>query len=466
MQPSLLLVGLEPALRDLIRRSFYDERFVFAAEDAQEALAALKKHSPSFCLLEIRQPQSAGLDLLKQIKRFDESIEVVAVMERRDVESALDAMKLGAYDILTSPVSSEEIKAIFAHLQERRRLLRENRILKEAACPDDENGFLGKSRAALQINRRITELAAREEPALIWGEPGTEKERVAREIHLKSSRASQPFVIYRCCDQNRHQAEAELFGQKADPQRSRGISHVGKLEFAEEGSLYLEQVERLPREVQARLLRLFKQEGAGESPTLRLLASATSPETRGANSWNEEWRQYLNRHSVTVPPLRERQKDIPHFLERIMKRICAASRVPVKGFTRDAERFLMNYAWPGNLKELENTIETMVFSTEKEMLGLEDLPLDILVKQMDQARTPGEARLTLKKARRHFERQYIRRVLEKTKGNQTRAAQTLGLHRNTLIWKLRELQMIEEYRLIVSKRRAKKSRKKSLPSQK
>ena len=452
MRTTLLLVGQEPALREAIRTVFGDGFDVLVAADARSALALLRKHPVSIGIFEVRLSDGSGLDLLRQVKRFDESIDVLMLTTSNDVETALEAMKLGAYDFITQPVRLETLKAVVGRLRERRCLAIENRFLREQ---QQDEPFPGHSPSARTLERRIVSAAGHAEPVLILGEPGTEKEAVAREIHRRGSRGGRPFVVFRCHGHGRDVLETELFGRR-ESVRGRGVPHVGKWEFASGGCLYLDQADRLPLEIQARLLTALRPPAGTPPADVRILASSnTSTETQ--SRWNEDWRKILHRHTVEIPPLRERHTDIPSFIERQLRRVCTLSRVPLKGLTREAARFLAQYAWPGNLRELEDTVEIMALTASHEILGIEDLPLDILVRQIDPVRGAEESRLSLKKARRHFERQYIRKVLEKTQGNQTRAAETLGLHRNTLLWKLRELQMKDDCRVIVEKRKGKRT---------
>ena len=166
-----------------------------------------------------------------------------------------------------------------------------------------------------------------------------------------------------------------------------------------------------------------------------------------------EFLQFLSGFPLVASPLRDRPEDIPELIEYFLKKVNQKAKLKVKSLSKEAIQFLTAYVWPGNLQELENSIEMMVLFASRDTLTLEDIPLDILVKQIDLAKTKEEAKLSLKRVRNQFERHYIRKVLERTRGNQTRTAATLGLHRNTLIWKLKELDMEEDYKKIVKKRR-------------
>ena len=229
----------------------------------------------------------------------------------------------------------------------------------------------------------------------------------------------------------------------------------------------MEQVEHLPMESQEKLMKAFSSKcinRTGNSRVIpldtRVIASSETDLSEAVEngSFREDLRRYLSAFDIPLPPLRERKEDIPVLIEQFIKIENSRARIPIKTIRKDVVRFLTQYSWPGNLRELENCVATMVFFASKETLTMEDIPLDILVKQVDSAKTGENVRLPLKSARHRFERQYIRRVLEKTRGNQTRAATLLGLHRNTLIWKLRELGLEDDCKRIVKKRRESRGR--------
>lgn len=450
MRIALMVVGLDPTSRETVRKSLPETSDLHVAEDALSALATLKKHPVTCVLTEVRLADGSGLDLLKQVRRFNASIDVVMVAAERDAETALSALKTGACDFLGKPLRVGSIRVALDHLQERRLLREENRWLREEAR-QNASGTVhpGSSPAALRLNRRISAVASTPGPVLIRGEVGSESEAVAREIHGRGPSPDRPFIILSCQGHGRESLENDLFG-RPESSRGKGVPHPGKLEFAEDGSLFLDQADRMPVDLQERLYRRLAAT-PGCSP-VRILAACTA-DPANSTRWNRDWESYLSFQVIDVPPLRERRVDIPALIEKQLKRVCSMSRIPVKGLTREAERFLVHYTWPGNLKELEDTIEIMCLTATHDVLGMEDLPLDILLKQMDGRPGREEARLSLKSARRHFERQYIRKVLEGTRGNQTQAAETLGLHRNTLVWKLRDLQMRDDYRDILAKRR-------------
>ncbi len=447
----VLSVGNDPAVRESLRVACGTGHDLVAADGMAAAIQLLRRHPVCCAVIDTHLPDASGLDLLRQVKRFDPGIDVIMVAAERDVETALAAMKSGAYDFLGKPFPSEVLKAALARLRERRDITRENRLLREEVRDSDRpDVYPGSSPASQRLARQIAEAGAASGPVLIRGEVGTEKEAVAREIHRVASGGHRPFAVVSGSVHNREALEADLFGRR-ESSRGRGVSHPGKMEFAEGGSLFLDHADRMPVETQSRLFQAFSS-SAGAAPDVRILASCT-PDPLPHTRWNKPWEAFLSRRVIEIPPLRERSCDIPGLIERHLRRVGTISRTPIKGLTREALQFLMSYPWPGNVRELENTVEIMSLTAEHGTLGVEDLPMDVLIRQVDGERGREEARLSLKKARRRFERQYIRKVLEGTRGNQTRAAETLGLHRNTLLWKLRDLQMRDDYRDILEKKR-------------
>ncbi|HEY5040203.1 MAG TPA: sigma 54-interacting transcriptional regulator, partial [bacterium] len=306
--------------------------------------------------------------------------------------------------------------------------------------------LIGTSKSLQEMLKKIVGVAKTDLPVLLTGEIGSGLEEVAREIHAQSLRSRGPFVTVAYASLTKGHAERELFGEVGDESKNKS-AQIGKLEFADRGTLFLDQVDRLPTEVQEKLLRVFSEKKmipVGSqvlTPVDVRVIACFGPNIDPASeksSFLKDLFDFLNASPLSVPSLRERREDIPELIEYFLKIANQKAKVPVKNIQKEAIQFLTQYAWPGNLKELENSVEMMAIFAGKDTLTLEDIPLDILVKQIDLAKTKEEAKLSLKRVRRQFERQYIRKVLERTRGNQTRTAATLGLHRNTLIWKLKE----------------------------
>ena len=264
---------------------------------------------------------------------------------------------------------------------------------------------------------KISELAKADLPVLLSGETGSGLEDVAREIHEQSRRHPGAFIAVSCATLGKGNAETVFFGKTGNDARHTS-ARAGKLERAEGGSLFLDQIDRLVPDAQDKLFKALasgKITRAGSQAVVpfdtRVIASCgpSFDANSEKNTLRKDFHHFLGALALSVPPLRERREDIPEIIHYFIR------------------QYLMRYGWPGNLEELKNIIELMVLFAGKETLTLDDIPMDILVKQIELARTKEEAKHSLKRMRRHFERQFIRKVLERTRGNQTRTAATLGL---------------------------------------
>ncbi len=461
MKPVLLIVDDEESVRESFRLTLQDDYSLTFAEDAKTTLRILKSQSFDLCLLDIMLPDGSGLDLLRQIKRRDESIDVIMVTALTGVDTALEAMKMGAYDYITKPYKIDELYELIKRVLTKRALQKENRFLREEMNQRKPVSLIGHSKALQELTKKISGVAKADLPVLITGEMGSGVEEAAREIHAQSLREKGSFIVVPCASFPKNQLERELFGEEGDETKNKQ-PQIGKLEFADKGTLFLDQADRLPLDLQDKLMKVFLEKKMSRLGSqvqfpldIRVISSTDTDLPQGVEKGavRKDFYQFLNSFFISIPPLRERKDDIPELLDYFLKIANQKAKVPVKNIQKEAVQFLTQYTWPGNLREVENSVEMMVLFAGKETLTLEDIPLDILVKQIDLAKTKEEAKLSLKRVRRQFERQYIRKVLERTRGNQTRTAATLGLHRNTLIWKLKELNLEEDYKKIVKKRR-------------
>jgi DNA-binding NtrC family response regulator len=462
MKPDLLIVDDDESVRESFRLALQEDYELTFGEDIKSTLAILKTQVFDLILLDIMLPDGSGLDLLRQVKRRDETNEVIMVTALQSVDTALEALKWGAYDYITKPFKIEELYEIIKRVLNKRALERENQFLREEVYRPQAVSLIGNSKPLQEMLKKIEYASKTDMPILIKGEIGTGRQEIAREIHRLSGRQKKPFVTVHCGFLSKDRFESELFGIERPEIKGKTFPKIGKLEFANEGTLLLEQADRLPEEIQEKLLRVFHERKMTrlDQPItipldLRVIASMNvEGEFRNKeHTLLPEFLQFLSGFPLAVSPLRDRPEDIPELIEYFLKKVNQKAKLKVKSLSKEAIQFLTAYVWPGNLQELENSIEMMVLFASRDTLTLEDIPLDILVKQIDLAKTKEEAKLSLKRVRNQFERHYIRKVLERTRGNQTRTAATLGLHRNTLIWKLKELDMEEDYKKIVKKRR-------------
>ena len=461
VKPLILVVDDEESVRESFRLALQDYYELVFAEDSKTTIQILKSQTFDLCLLDIMLPDGSGLDLLRQIKRRDESIEVIMVTALTGVDTALDAMKSGAYDYITKPYKIAELYELIKRVLAKKALEKENRFLREELASRKPICLLGNSNAVQEVIKQISSVSKTESPLLIRGELGSGLEEVAREIHSQSPRQRGPFITLSCGSLSKSQIEKDVFGEEGDEGKNRS-SQIGKLEFANNGTFFLEQVDRLPLEMQEKIFKVFSGKKmirmSGHTSLVvdvRVIASTDTDLLAEVEKGNfrKDLYQFFSAFSIVLPALRERREDIISLVDYFLKVTNQKAKIHVKNIQKEAIQFLTQYSWPGNIKELENSVEMMVLFAGKETLSIEDIPIDILVKQIDLAKTKEEAKLSLKRVRRQFERQFIRKVLERTRGNQTLTAATLGLHRNTLIWKLKELNLEDDYKRIVKKRR-------------
>jgi two-component system, NtrC family, response regulator AtoC len=458
VKPVLLIVDDEESVRESFRLALQDDYDLIFAEDAKTTLHVLKNQPFDLCLLDIMLPDGSGLDLLRQMKRRDESIDAIMVTALQGVETALDAMKGEARDYITKPFKIDELRGLIKKVLAKRNLERETRFLKAEITHQKPLCLTGTSKVLQDLVKKVEAASRSETSVYLTGEEGTGVEEVARQIHLGSRRKKGFFVSQICSSQSEKQLERELFGEEITGQ----LPQMGKLEFAHKGTLFLKQIDRLPLEIQNKLMavfthkKMFRLESETQIPVdVRVIASSdvdlSAKTAKGL--FLKEFYQLLKNCALFVPPLRERKEDIPLLMDQALKITNLRAKIPVKTIQKEIVQLLTQYPWPGNLSELESSIESMVFFAGKDTLTMEDIPLDILIKQTHLAKTKQAVKLSLKQVRRQFERKYIRKVLENMLGHQTLTAKTLGLHRTTLLLKLKKLNLEDDYKKIVQKRR-------------
>jgi two-component system response regulator AtoC len=463
MKPVLLIVDDEESVRDSFRMVLQDEYDLIFAENAKSTLRILKSQTFDLCLLDIMLPDGSGLDLLRQMKRRDGSIDVIMVTALQGVETALSAMKGEALDYITKPFNIDELRGLIRKILARK-VEHQSRLVKDNTQPARPLCLIGESKTARDLVKKIGTAAKTELPVCLIGEEGAGVEAVAREIHQGSRRKKEPFVTFDCSSADPAQLERELFGEEAAGQ----LQQIGKLEFAHKGTLFLKQIHQLPLAVQDQFMTilldkaLFRLEIGIRIPLdVRVITSSDTDLTaKAAESLflKDFYQSLIHRHTFSVPSLRERKLDIPLLMEHLLKIANQRHKTPVKTISNEVIELLTDYPWPGNLSELENCIEVMVLFANKEVLTIEDIPLDILIKETDLGQTQLAEKISLKHLRRQFERKYIRKVLEDTSGNQTETAQRLEINRVTLNGKLNELGLKEDYKKIVQKRRARRDK--------
>lgn len=437
--------NIRVVLKALLRRHGYE---VETASNGEEALAQVDSFGPDFVLTDVRMPKMGGLDLLSTLRAKQSDATVIVMSAYGNVEAALEAIKAGAYDYVQKPFKNEEIVLILRKAEEREALRRENRALREEMRKENKyEDLLAKSQSMQDIFRTVTKIADYKTTVLISGESGVGKELVARAIHARSLRGSKRFVAVNCGAIPETLLESELFGHKKGAFTDATADRRGLFEEADGGTLFLDEVGELPLALQVKLLRVLQDEtirrlGDARDVKVDVRIVAATHRDLGAEAkagrFREDLYYRLNVLPIVVPPLRDRRDDIPVLMDHFVARNNARLGTRIRGVEPEARRLLMEYAWPGNVRELENSIERAMVLAESEMISAHELP-----ERIREARDPikmqlASGELSIKKTTRLIEEVLIRRALQKTRGNRTRAAQVLEISHRALLYKIKE----------------------------
>jgi two-component system, NtrC family, response regulator AtoC len=442
--------NLRLVVRTFLKRDGYE---VEVASSGEEALALVETFGPDVILTDVRMPRMGGLDLLATLKAKGNEATVIVMSAYGNVDLAIEAMKAGAYDYLQKPFKAEEVLLTLRKAEEREALRRENRALRQEIRK--ENLFeeiLAKSPQMQAIFKTIGKIADYKTTALITGESGVGKELVARAIHRRSSRRGGPFVAVNCGAIPENLLESELFGYKRGAFTDAIADRTGLFEQANHGTLLLDEIGELPLPLQVKLLRVLQEETIrrlGDSRDIKVdvrILAATHRDLQAetqAGRFREDLYYRINVLPIAIPPLRERREDIPILVDHFLARNNARFGIDIRGFEPEARRLLLEYRWPGNVRELENTIERAMVLDEGEQIIAADLP-----ERIREARDPVQVQLasgelSVKKTTRIIEEILIRRALQKTKGNRTRAAEVLEISHRALLYKIKDYQITD-----------------------
>jgi two-component system response regulator AtoC len=445
----ILVVDDEPGVLEAVRVILEEEYEVLTATTGEEALRIISKKDIDLIFLDITLPGGIdGLEVLKRIKDSGENINVVMLTATNTANVAVQAMKLGAFDYITKPFDSEEIAVLTKKAFDNHRLVKEINYFRSQVQPISFDNIVGKSKKLQKVHELIAKVIKNDATVIITGESGTGKELVARAIHYNSARKTKPLVVLNCAAIPENLVETELFGYEKGAFTGADASKPGKFELANEGTIFLDEISGLRLDMQAKLLRVLQEkeiERVGGIKTIKIdvrILCATNADLKQAvreNKFREDLYYRLNVVPIYLAPLRERKEDIPLLVEHFLRTFNQKFRKNIKGISKEAMRYLVNYAWPGNIRELENIMERLVVLMDKDTIETNDLPFDIFLEERCKADNFKKNGKGLKQARDNFERQYILAVLEKTGWNQTEAARLLGIHRNTLMIKLEQL---------------------------
>ena len=445
MKHRILVVEDEEKLRRVIELQLVSAGFeVDQAGTAEEGLKLADR--ADLILTDLRLPGMDGLELIRAIRRQNAATPIVVITAFGTVESAVEAMKAGAFDFLPKPFSMDHLMAVVHKALEVRSLRDENRKLREELVRrySFEN-IVGRSPAMQEIFATIERVAPTRATVLIAGESGTGKDLIARAIHYQSPRRDRPFVKINCTAIPENLMESELFGYEKGAFTGAVTSKPGRFELADTGTVFLDEIGDVPPNIQVKLLRVLQErefERLGSNRTRQIdvrVIAATNADLRAAleqGAFREDLYYRLNVVPINVPPLRERKEDIPALAEHFLRKYAAEFSSPVKAISDEALQVLLGHHWPGNVRELENVIERSLVLCSGEILKAADIRLDTAPRN---SRAAGEPLLPEGMTLEEHERELIRKALERAQGNKSQAARLLGLSRNALRYRLSQM---------------------------
>ena len=442
----ILIVDDERAIQTTLRGVLEDEGYrVTAVGSGEQALARLQDDTPDIIFLDIWMPGIDGLDTLAEMKRLRPELAVVMISGHGTIETAVKATKLGAYDFIEKPLSLEKTLLTATRALEHTRLERENRNLRAQLERGQE--IVGKSPLIEHLRQQIAVAAPSSGRVLIQGENGSGKELVARAVHALSARREGPFVEVNCAAIPEELIESELFGHVRGAFTGAVSDRRGKFEVADGGTIFLDEIGDMSLKTQAKVLRVLQEqtmEAVGGTTRIkvdaRVLAATNKDlqaEIRGGR-FREDLYFRLNVIPIFVPPLRDRQEDIPLLADHFMADFAREYGRRLKTFESTARAALQHYPWPGNVRELRNVIERLMIMVPGEIISPADLSfLDPAALTRVALPDPGGPRQSLHEARDQFERDLILRTLAEQQGNMSRTAEVLGVERSNLYRKMK-----------------------------
>jgi two-component system nitrogen regulation response regulator GlnG len=467
----IIVADDEESMRWVLSKALKKKGFtVDLAKNGDEAMLMIKSNPYDLAIIDIKMPGMSGLDLLAKIKEMKSELLVVIMTAEASMKNAIEAMKRGAYDYITKPFDLDVVDAILEKIDKARQMTSQVTLLKEELKGryQLEKTIIGNSPAMREVYKTIGKVAPSDVTVLIQGESGTGKELIAKAIHFNSRRLGKPFIAINCAAIPKELLESELFGFEKGAFTGAVERKLGKFEQANGGTLFLDEIGDMPLDLQAKILRVLQEKeitrtGGNQSiPVDTRIVAATNQDLEekvSQKSFREDLFYRLNVVPLQLTPLRDRNEDVPLLVDYFLKNCCAEYQVPLKRCSADALRLLTSYPWPGNVRELENTIKRAVilssdplltaadFSSlpsqkmghlRSEELSLEaivDLKLRSSLGNLDKMESGDLYGMVLEQ----IERPLIRFVLEKTRNNQVKAADVLGINRNTLRKKIHDL---------------------------
>ncbi|MFC1858354.1 sigma-54-dependent transcriptional regulator, partial [Thermodesulfobacteriota bacterium] len=422
----ILIVDGQDEARESYQRLLEDEYDLLLAATGKEAIRNLSKNRVRLILIDLLLPDFSGLEILQKLKKSIPSAEIIIVTALNEIEAVVKAMKSGAQEYMLKPFTAEEIPTTI------NRVLHQSHEKNEAEQPFEQ--MIGRDKVMRKIFDLITNISQCDGTVLILGESGTGKELVANAIHNLSLRKNEPFVIINCAAIPSTLMESQTFGHIRGAFTGATRTNIGKLEIADKGTIFLDDIDSLDIQMQAKLLRFIQEkefERVGSNHVIkvdtRIIAASNKnlKEMMAYGEFREDLFHRLNVFPIFLPPLRERKGDIPLLVDHFLNRNAKKYDRPIKKISGRAIRFLKDCEWPGNVRELQNLVERLFILSKGHVIHLDDISVHASLS------TNRTTEVPLKEAVYDYERKIIHRTLEEMNGNKKKAAEKLGIHRNT-----------------------------------
>ncbi len=450
--PSILVVDDKDSMRTMLSQTLVEDGYVVdTVEDGKKAVDMARLKNYDLVLTDLKMPNMDGLEVLSNLKDLDQDMAVIIMTAYGTVESAVSAMKQGAFDFITKPFDPDHLSMLIERALENRRLIAENSLLREELAQNlGFSEIIGQDDKMIEVSRLVQKVAVSDTSVLLQGESGTGKELFARAIHNLSPRRDKPYVAINCAAIPRELLENELFGSEKGAFTSSVARKMGKFEIAEGGTIFLDEIGDMDISLQAKLLRVLQQKSferlGGTKPVsvdVRVIAATNMDlnEMIKKKTFREDLFYRLSVFPITIPPLRDRRGDVKPLAEYFIVKYCRDMKKPIKSLSREAISIMEKYHWPGNVRELENTIERSIILAEGKKITPDHMAIRLS--------TPNEIRLRegagLKEigshAQRQAERAAILRVLSQVRGNKRKCAEALKIDYTTLFDKIKRYEI-------------------------
>jgi DNA-binding NtrC family response regulator len=444
---AILIVEDDPTVGESLRLLLKKKGYTIAlAPNGKEALRLFRQGNVDLVITDVVMPKMDGIELLETVKSLRPEVEVIVISAQGTVEKAVQAMKLGAFDFIEKPINPRVISLLVERALEKQTLILQNRDLRSKL--EDKfhsKNIIGRSEKMVKIFELIDHIAPYDSSVLIIGESGTGKELIANAIHYRSPRASMPFIKVSCASLSEGIIESELFGHERGAFTGAITSRKGRFELAHQGTLFLDEVEDIPHATQIKLLRVLQEgefERVGGNKTIKVnirIIAASNRDLQASvrqGTFREDLYYRLNVVNIKLPALRDRREDIPFLVNFFIEKFNLKYHMKVKGISQRCMNLLMDYQWSGNVRELENMIESTLVINSPEVVDFQHLPQEI----REFKERPEVIPIKIGTPLDEVERQVLIQTLKATKGNKRRAAALLGINVRTIHRKMEEIQ--------------------------